>query len=428
MILPRRLQGGATAILEPIAGTRTVSIGFWFPFGSRHERAGERGYTHFIEHMLFKGTASRSAADIAREIDRLGGYLNAFTEREAVCFHCTLPGEYASTAIDVLTDMLFFSLFPEREFDKEKTVIMNEIMSAEDDPEDISYDNFLKAIWRDNALSLKIAGEAEQVSAILRDALVRFYEERFRLESLLVCVSGAFDPERMIDALEHRMNAVPERRRSSTDDFLSGLCVPAYSKISGYERAGIQQVQLYCGHPISFSKTSRDYNAFTVFNCAFGESMSSRLFQNIREAKGYCYNIFSFFAFADDVGLWCVNGSTARDLFGDLRDAVIGEIRIAAERGMTDKEVMDAVSHLKGSHLIAAEDIEHRMKRLARQYYFNSEVLDMDEGIAELSRITAQDVNAIAQQRISAEDLSVYAYGALGPGRESAGLERMKGK
>jgi predicted Zn-dependent peptidase len=426
LIEPRPLSGGATAILEPIAGTRTFSIGFWFPFGSRHESPKERGFTHFIEHMLFKGTARRSAADIARTVDRLGGYLNAFTERESVCFYCTLPGDCASTAIDVLIDMIFSSTIREGEFEKEKTVIVNEILSAEDDPEDISYDKYLQAIWPESTLSLKIAGEAKEVSDIDVDDLRRFYQERFSLGKLLVCASGAFEPENIMRLLEKGFSSILDSQGGGASARLPEQIAPRYQKISSYEKTDIKQVQLYCGHPFALKRSVKDYYAFTVFNCAFGESMSSRLFQNIREGKGYCYSIFSFFAFANDVGLWCVNGSTTQALFGDLRVAVLHEISEACSRGMTAGEVEDAVLHLRGSQVMAAEDIEHRMKRLARQHYFNGIMLDVDESLAELAKISLDDVNEIVQDRIHVAELSLYAYGALKPSRGLAGMERIR--
>jgi predicted Zn-dependent peptidase len=426
LIEPRPLLGGATAILEPIAGTRTLSIGFWFDFGSRHELPEERGYTHFIEHMLFKGTKRRDAAQIARTVDRLGGYLNAFTERESVCFFCTLPGDCASTAIDVLIDMIFSSTMPLGEFAKEKTVIVNEILSSEDDPDDISYDKFLKAIWPDNALSHKIAGEAAEVLAIDREKLFSFYRESFSLDRLLVCVSGAFEPEPLLESLKRGLESVPEAMRRKDRPPLVKLESPRYRQLSGYEKADIKQVQLYCGHPFALKGTVKDYYAFTVFNCAFGESMSSRLFQNIREAKGYCYSIFSFFAFANDIGLWCVNGSTTKALFADFRKSVIDEINDACRQGLTGSEAADAILHLRGSQVVAAEDIEHRMKRIARQYYYNAVVLDVDESLEEMGKITLDDVNEIAQDRIRVDQLSLYAYGAVKTGRSVSGMKRVR--
>jgi predicted Zn-dependent peptidase len=365
--------------------------------------------------MLFKGTQARSASDIARTIDRLGGYLNAFTERESVCFYCTLPADCADTAIEVLCDMIFSSTIPQSEFEKEKTVIINEILSVEDDPEDISYDKFLQSIWPGSPLSGKIAGEANEVEAIRRDELDSFYRSRFRPENLLVCASGAIDEPRFLDSLVRRLDAAG---KGAGPGRAAEEVMPLYRKSVAYERMSIQQVQLYVGQPFELKGDFRDFHAFSVFNCAFGESMSSRLFQNIRENLGYCYSIFSFFAFANDVGLWCVNGSTTGKLFFKLKSAVMDEIRSVITDGLSEMEVRNAVSHLKGSHILAAEDMEHRMKRLARQFYYNGKVLSLDEGLAQIASIDADAVNDIARNRFSLEGFSLFAYGALKPGRE----------
>ncbi len=411
MIEPRILSGGATVILEPVAGTRTISLGFWFPFGSRHESADERGFTHFIEHMLFKGSAKRGARDIALTVDRLGGYINAFTEREAVCVYCTLPDNCVETALDVLFEMLFFSSFPQAEFEKEKTVIINEILSAEDDPEDISYDKFLSLIWPNSSLSAKIAGEASEVEEIQRDALYRFYQERFRSDNLLICAAGSMDQDRLLAEIETQLVRVLHQDNASP--FKLKIESPRYNKTLAQERSGTQQVQLFVGQPFILENSSRFFHAFSIFNCAFGESMSSRLFQRIREDRGYCYSIFSFFAFADDVGLWCVNGSTTGKLFPQLKSAVSDELELLLREGLSEEEVRDAQSHLKGSQLLASEDMEHRMKRLARQYRTNDRVLTVDEAIAELDSISTREINEMAWRSLTSGEFSVFAFGAL---------------
>lgn len=414
MIETRILCGGSTALIENVPGTRTLSIGFWFPFGSRHEGSGRRGYTHFIEHMLFKGTSRRSASDIAREIDRLGGYLNAFTEREAVCFYCTLPASSMETAVDILVDMVFSSTFPEGEFLKERHVILNEILSAQDDPEDISFDEYLEAIWPGSDMSAKIAGEAHEVKAIELEGLRSYYSRNFVPANLLVCAAGALDSNGLVDALNRSIENASETFRHGPADekaLLKGDA-PFYNRIREYRRAPMQQVQLYAGLPFRPESTVEEYSLLSVFNCAFGESMSSRLFQNIREALGYCYSVYSFFSLASDIGLWTINGSSSERHFKPFLEAVMEEVRKAETSGLNATEVADAVLHLEGAVIMASEDMEHRMKRLARQKFHNGIVLEIEESLRILKGSTVDEVNAQGRKLLDVRGMSVFAYGS----------------
>jgi predicted Zn-dependent peptidase len=411
LIEPRALACGATALFERVEGTKAASIGLWFPFGSRVEGPLVRGATHFIEHMLFKGTSSRGARSIAQEIDRLGGYMNAFTERECVCLFCTLPGESLGTAIEVLCDMAFRSTFPEDEFEREKTVIVSEIMASMDDPEDVSFDGYLESAWPGSELSRKITGEAKEIAPLGRNALLQYFERMFVPEAAIISIAGAFDPDETAALLSKNLETARRGSKASGTIPFAGEA-PVFSAGASRKTARIQQVHFYSGMPMDFSRTNAEYNAISVFNCAFGESMSSRLFQNIREKLGYCYSIYSFFSLASDAGLFTVCGSSSPESFADMTGAVGREIDSLSNGGLSDAEIDDSLSHLAGSSILASEDMETRMKRLARQYLFNREVLSSDELIAALRATAREDVREIAARVALTKERRLYAYGA----------------
>ncbi len=208
MIPTLSLPCGAALAAETAEGTRSFAAGFWFPIGSRHEAPRERGFVHFVEHMAFKGTLRRNAAAISREIDRVGGYLNAFTDRDSICLHCQVPGPYWRLALDVLCDMALASTFRPEDFEREREVIVSEILSASDDPEECSHDRFLSSIWPGDPLSRKIAGEPEDIRRITRDALYAFYEAELSPRSLLVTTSGPISAAEVAEELSGLIDAL----------------------------------------------------------------------------------------------------------------------------------------------------------------------------------------------------------------------------
>lgn len=406
MIHRAALRSGASVLSERVPGAGAVSIGFWFPRGSRHEGEGTRGYSHFVEHMLFKGTPARGAREIAREIDRVGGYINAFTEREHTCVHCVLPLESFRIALDVLCDMVFASSFPETEFEKERSVIINEILSSQDDPEEMANETFLAGIWPDQDLSRPIAGEVDDARSATRDGLYAFYRERYVPGALLVTVAGDLDPEMVASMLDDRLSPGPAAPPASVP-----LVPPVFSPGSRYVATRMQQVQLYFGTQVDGPFTGKDYYALSVLDCAFGESMSSRLFQKLREGMGYCYTVHSYAGFGTDFALWCVYASTTSGQARSLVDALSDEFSALAEGGITEVEIEEAKSHLAGSLAVASSDMEHRMKRLARQHYFDGVVRGIDESIASIRSIGPAEVAEAAGRICRPAGMALFGYG-----------------
>jgi len=410
VIHTERLASGATLLLEPVDRTDTLCIGFWFLHGSRDENAGEKGYSHFLEHMLFKGTARRTARSIAQEIDRVGGIINAFTEKETTCVYAIMPREHLRLAFDVLTDMTVNSLLDPEELEKEKAVIINEIRSVDDSPEEKGHDRYLREMWGDHSLAYKITGEVEDVRGIGRDSLARFYRERLVASNTVFAVAGNFDLEeaRSLAAAVYATPGGPS---------LPARALPGWRRRAAFVSDRFNQVQIYAGTCYPLQHDIPHYYTSLVFSTAFGESMSSRLFQRLREELALCYTVYSFRTFFSDVGMWtiyanCTPGQ-ARRFLGSL-DEELG--RLLAEP-LSAQEIDDAKSHLVGSMILSREDMETRMKRLVRQFMMMDRILEFDESVSALRAVRADEIEAYARTCLRRDSFSLLAYGSRGLGR-----------
>jgi predicted Zn-dependent peptidase len=400
------LDSGARIILETVANTDAASIGIWQLSGSRDEGQREAGYTHFLEHMLFKGTAKRSAFEIAQAVERVGGYLNAFTEKEVTCFYCTLPGESMDLAVDVLTDMYFSSLLDDGELQKEKAVIVNEIKTVEDNPEEKGQEIYLQSLWNGHPLSRKITGEVEQIEEINKHKLLAFYKGRYNPSSTVITASGKFDADRLkarlTGAFGTNGGGRPALKRELPASRFQWRAVPDK----------FEQVHLYTGTSYPSSTELEEYYRDLVFNTLFGESMSSRLFQRLREERGLCYSVSSFRTYFTDVSLWTIYANTIPSLLHSLVEAINEELARLHREPPTDGEIEDAKSQLRGNMILAREDMENRMKRLFRQFHLTGNVVGYDTSLELLGRIDRKDILCIIEKRIHPDSFNLLAYGS----------------
>lgn len=405
MIQSTELDSGARIILETVDNTDVASIGLWQLNGSRDEDDSEVGYTHFLEHMLFKGTARRSAYQIAQAVERVGGYLNAFTEKEVTCFYCTLPGEAIELAIDVLTDIYFAARLDEQELRKEKTVIVNEIKTIEDNPEEKGQQIYLENLWNGHSLSRKITGEVHQVEEISKEPLYSFYKDRYTPRSTVITASGKIDPDKLATSLQTVFSAGGGqgvgKNRNTPSAHVRWEAVPDK----------FEQVHLYTGTSYASSTNIIEYYQDLVFNTLFGESMSSRLFQRLREDRGLCYSVSSFRSYFTDVALWTIYANTIPSMLPNLIEAINEELARLHSEAPTQQEIEDAISQLKGNMILAKEDMENRMKRLFRQYHLTHRAIEYDSSLRLLAEITREDILSIIEQRIQPQQFSLLAYG-----------------
>lgn len=399
-------EKGAIGLFEPVEESHSASLGLWFPVGSRFEKPEEAGFSHFVEHMLFKGSSSRDAHDIAITIDRLGGYLNAFTEKDLVCVHCTVPSRGLGTAIEVLCDMAFDSVFQPEETEKERAVILSELASSQEDPEERAWDHFLERIWPGQGAARKIGGEPEDVRRARRDDLYAYYQKHFVPADLLASLSGRFDPD---EATEAFSAAVPRGMRPSA------AVGPEPLRFVGAReclRAEAEQSYLYRAWPLEPPLGEPEYRALSALSAAFGDSSSSRLFQELREKTGWCYSVYSGFSTTPSGGLFYVHAAASPKDIPALSAELDRQAALMAERGLSEDEAVAVASHLEGLDIVAADDTESRMKRLARQYLYSGTVDGYEESL-ELTRSTGKaEVDAMAARALSGPG-ALFVYGKV---------------
>ncbi|MCR5606892.1 MAG: insulinase family protein, partial [Treponema sp.] len=288
------LNNGIMLITEPIAMAKTVAIGFYFSVGSRYEQKDNRGITHFMEHMLFKGTKTRSYSDISKTFDRMGGYFNAFTEKETVCVHATIPllnstsNNSLKRALEVLCDMTQNSIFPKAEYEKEAEVVKSEILSAEDDFEECAFDSVEKLLWKNQILGENVSGSVADIDLITREQMYSWYDKYIAHGELLVCVAGNID----VELIKNMLEQLPEHK--VFDAKLKHFSETAvWSKGFNFVKSDFRQEQIFILYPFKCPLSENDYYSLSVLNAIMGDTMSSRFFQSIREKLGLCYNIYS---------------------------------------------------------------------------------------------------------------------------------------
>ncbi len=417
-ILQSRRPSGAAAVLEPVPSSHSVTVGFWFPLGSGSESDSQRGYTHFVEHMLFKGTESRDARTLARQAERAGGFLNAFTEKNTLCVHCTLPADRWMEAVELLADMVFRSVFDKAEFLREKDVIHSEVLAARDDPEEDSGDEFHARIWEGHPLARRVAGEPEDVEAVDREGLFRFYRDYLVPSNLTVAAAGNFDPLRFESVLDKSLEGLPGGAEIPS----SGR--PAYRPGVWARSASSSQVYLVAGAELPPELSRDELAALDALSCGFGESSSSRLFQNIREARGLCYSIGSSYASAREYGMFYVTATSSVSNFPRLWDMIRKELDLLRDRGLSGEEVAEAAAHIHGQDTVAADDTETRMRTLARQWLRFGRAEPYEAFSDRILRVDLGEVLA-ARDLVFRGPWSVLAYGRTGKRVASAlGLPR----
>jgi len=398
------LSNGIRLITEPIAATKAVAIGFWFPSGSRDEDEGEFGITHYVEHLLFKGSDSHSSFDISRFFDRIGGYINAFTEREMVCVHCCIPGMYTEEALEVLIHMLWNASFRERDIETERSVIVSEILASQDDPDEVGMDRALSFMYPDNSYSRSIAGSEEDVVSLSPQKIRNFYESHFKNIRPVVSIAGNFNT---ITA----ENKISRILFSRTDDSrIPGKETLSWNPGVFFPRSVFKQSQVYLSYPVTGTRLPQDWFSWAIINAIIGDTVSSRLYQSLREKKGLCYSVFSFFVFNRDSAFWMATTNVPPEKSDETVKTLLSEIDVIKDTNFNRQEFEDAKTHLIGELLLSEEDTENRMKRLARQFFFNGSIMDIDGFIQTVSEIDLVDVNLLFNNSFIDASRSLVIY------------------
>ena len=407
------LSNNVVLITEPVATVKTAAVGFWFPVGSRYEGKDQRGASHFVEHMIFKGTHSRSSFDIALAFDRIGGYLNAFTDRENLCLHCVVPENHLAKALEVLVDMCSNSRFDEKELERERAVIQSEIISSQDDPEEAALDAASEAAWPNHPISASIAGTVDEVGSLSRDTLVEWYREHIVSGPLVICAAGNVDAhllQQVAEDLPCRSACSKEWLQVATLNGRQGRA-PQWQSGIQFKDAPFRQMQFFLQLPVAEPKSARDYYCWAVANALVGDTMSSRLFQKLREEGGYSYNVYSFMTYYSDAACWCAYASAAKKDSQKVVATLYQELQLLKAEGFSQDELDAACEHICGEEIIAAEDMDYRSKRLFRHHSFGFPQTTTQEIADLIHSLTKDEVTNALHQLLDFDKAALLVYG-----------------
>jgi predicted Zn-dependent peptidase len=402
-----QLPNGLVVITDSMEHVRSVSVGVWLRTGSRREPAELNGITHFIEHMLFKGTTRRTAEDIAREVDRVGGMLDAFTSKEMVCFNTRVLDEHLPKAFDVVADMVLEPRFAKDEIEREKSVIIEEIGMTLDNPEDLVHELFTQNFWNGHALGKPILGTPETVSALTREKLQKWFGQCYAPNNMVITAAGHLEHAELMDLVTERFAKLGPCADGTAD--LRPEHAPHVTMCTKHE---LEQVHICIGAPSLPMTDSRRF-AVAVLNICLGGGMSSRLFQNIRERQGLAYSIFSELNSYRDTGLLSVYAGTSLETAEKLVRSVLEELRLLKDEPISEEELRRAKDHLKGATLLALEGSGQRMNNLARYHIYFDRHFTAPELIALLESVTATDVQQLAREFFQSGRMAASVVGNL---------------
>ena len=407
------LSNGLRVIAEKIPHFRSVSVGLWIGTGSMLETRGENGLSHFIEHMLFKGTQQRSAMQIAEEMDAIGGQVNAFTSKECTCYYAKVIDEHFEKALDLLSDMLLHASFNPQDLEKERSVILEEIAMTEDTPEDLVYELLSEAYFGDHALARPILGPAEVIRSVTREQILAFHRRHYRPDNTVLAVAGGYELDQLRELAERYLGAWAAPAQAQKAEPFAGCAQQVRVK-----RKDIEQVHVCLGYEGIATGADEAY-PMAVFNNIFGGGMSSRLFQKIREEMGAAYSVYSYPTSYPDCGVYAIYAGTSIQ----QAQQVVDEIRRQVDRfladGFTDREFTQARDQLKGGYILGLESTSSRMSALGRSKLLLGYANEIDEVIRRIERVTPQDVMSVARRILE----SPFAAAAVGRGVEALKLQ-----
>lgn len=381
------LDNGVRIVIEPMADVRSTSTGVFIKAGTRTENMTEIGISHLIEHMLFKGTKTRSAKEIASFFDELGGSVNAFTSKDHTCYYVKTLDEHAVIAFDALADMLFDSLFDETELEKEKRVVLEEIKMYEDTPEDLVHELLAKAVYQDDILAEPILGTEASVLALSREQLLRYVDRMYTGNRIVVSIAGHVTDE-LVEMVKARFAELPSGE-SPKESAIPMLHSEIVKKNKETEQAHL------CWNFEAIAATDDRLPHLALMNNAIGATMSSRLFQSIREEEGLAYSIYSYYTTFDDHGTFTIYIGTSPDTLEQVETIMKRELAVLKDEGLSDEEVDKGKRQLKGSLVLGNESTSARMNRNGRNLVLLDEVEELNDVIDKVDRIETADVNAL---------------------------------
>lgn len=390
MVKTVKLKCGTTLIMDKTDYVQSAALGIWVRTGAADENDSVSGVSHYIEHMMFKGTDNRTAKEIASDVDKIGGMFNAFTGKEATCYYIKTLSSNIYAGAEILLDMLTGSRFDQEEMDKEKKVICEEIKMVKDSPDDDVYDTISELVASGNPLGRSILGTPESLAGIDRAKLTAYYSEKYARDSIVIAVAGNFDEERIAELFESRLTSLREKK--VTQDFT----LKPYRQSFDVKVRDIEQTHICLATP-GISMADDKYYAFVLMNSIFGGSMSSRLFQNIREEKGLAYTVCSMNVFSSYTGFFSIYAGVAHDKAEATLDAVRHELEMLKKDGVTAEELSMAKEQVKSSYIFGLENINSRMFSIGKNKLLLDRVYSPEEVLSEFDKVTQDDIKQAAE-------------------------------
>lgn len=400
------LDNGIRILTERMTQVRSISIGVWLTRGSRHEAAERSGIAHFVEHMLFKGTATRSAEDIAQAIDSIGGQLDAFTAKEYAGYYIKVLDEHLPLAVDILSDIVLNPAFNPDDVEREKKVVVEEIKMVEDTPDDLVHEIFAQAFWEDHSLGRPILGTRETVDSFGAELLQSYFRDAYAPCNLIVSAVGNLEHGQVRELVEKKFGSL-----ESVGEPVAEQAPQVVPKIQ-IRNKELEQSHLCLGAS-SYPQNHDDRYVSYVLNTLLGGSMSSRLFQNVREKRGLAYAVFSGLSAYRDAGSCTVYAGCASEAVGEVVDLVVEELRGFKRAAVPEGELRRAKDHLKGSLMLSLENTASRMSHLARQEIYFDRQFGLDETLMGIERVEPEDVKRVAADLFGSSSLAATVLGSV---------------
>jgi len=403
-------ENGLRVILEPVESSVSVSVGLWLTRGSRNEKPEEYGYAHLVEHMLFKGTGKYTGKELARMVDRVGGQHNAATNREYTYYYINIMADHLSMAVEILADMYYNPLFDSGELEKEKNVILEEIMMCEEAHDEHVHDLFIEYMLQGHPLSHPILGTSRIIESANSDSLRRFYNDNYRNSNAIFVIAGNFDFQKAKELIGRCFTA---ENGNPNPAAMPAFDLPQRIQFRHVKR-GIEQVH-FCIGTEGIQRNDNDRWALYALSTILGGSMSSRLFQKIREEAGLCYSIYSFHSSFSDLGLFGIYCATGSANFRKTFDLIMNECRLL-KKGVNATELEDAKTFMKGNLALSLESIEVRMGQLAKNEITFAKHFSFDDIIKQIDSISRDDFMRLVSRIFEDKELSIISVGKLPPG------------
>ncbi len=401
------LSNGLTVFTESMPSVRSVSMGIWLRVGSREERERENGITHFLEHMLFKGTTNRTAEEIARAADSIGGHLDAFTAKECTSFSIKALDEHVPRAFDILSDLVKNPLFEPEHITRERRVIREEIKMVEDQPDDLVHEIFTQTYWRGHALGRPILGTRQTVGGFDRRRLTEYFRRHYAPSNMLITAAGHLEHARIVELVAKEFRELPAGAPAKASP-----APVANPHIKHRHKKDLEQVHICMGAP-SYHQTHERRYACYILNTVLGGGMSSRLFQNIREKRGLAYAVFSNLSTFRDAGCLSVYAGTATSSARQVVQLIVEELRRMKDTPLGPEELQHAKDYLKGSLLLSLESTSARMGNLARQEMYFGRYISLDEIAAGVDAVSVDDVLTVARDLLATDRIALTILGPL---------------